>query len=143
MSGMPYGASPRSMTRAMPGWACDVDLVDDRAGDLDPLGPEQRGVEDDLVDRATDAALADDEDGGAEERRDGRVREPDHRADAGMAGALDEQDVVVAEGGLRVEDPRAEVLDDVAGDVGLREAARDVHGTHHGVRLAAGRTSRA
>ena len=36
----------------------EVDLVDDRPGDLDAVALEQRGVEHDLVDRPADAALA-------------------------------------------------------------------------------------
>ena len=74
----------------------EVDLVDDGARDVDAVPLEQRGVEHDLVDRAADAALGDDDGGRTEHRRDGRVREVDDGADAGVAGALDQQDVAVA-----------------------------------------------
>jgi len=47
----------------------------------------------------------------AEHRRNDRVREPDDRADTGMAGPLDEQDLVVGERRVSCPDPRAEVLD--------------------------------
>ena len=47
-----------------------------------------------------------------------------------MAGALDEQDVPVREGRVRVADARAQVLDDLARDVRLREPARDVDRAH-------------
>ena len=74
----------------------EVDLVDDRPGDLDAVPLEQRRVEHDLVDRAPDAALGHDDRRRPEHRRDGRVRQPDDRPDPGMAGPLDEQDVAVA-----------------------------------------------
>ena len=48
----------------------EVDLVDDRPRDLDAVAREERRVEDDLVDRAADAALADDD-----------RRRPEHRGD--------------------------------------------------------------
>ncbi len=63
----------------------EVDLVDDRARDLHAVSREERGVEHDLVDRAADAALADDDRRRAEQRRDDRVRQPDDRPDAGVA----------------------------------------------------------
>ena len=67
------------------GLGVEVDLVDDRPGDLDAVALEQRGVEHDLVDRPADAALGDDDRRRAEHRRDRRVRQPDDRADAGVA----------------------------------------------------------
>ena len=118
-----------------PGLRVDVDLVDDRARDLDAVRREERGVEHDLVDRPADATLGDDHRRRAEHRGHDRVREADDRADAGVPGPLDQQDVVVGEGAVRCEDPRAEVLDDIARDVRLREAARDVDRAHLGVRL--------
>jgi hypothetical protein len=71
-------------------------LVHDGAGDAHAVPLEQRRVEHDLVDRAADAALADDDGGRPEEARDDRVREPDDGTDAGVPGALDEHDVAVA-----------------------------------------------
>ena len=113
----------------------DVDLVDDRPGDVDALGPEERRVQDDLVDRAADAALADDDRRRPEHRRDRGVRKADHRPDAGMAGALDEEHVVGLVGRPGLHHPSAEVLYDLAGDVRLGEAARDVDRAHHVVGL--------
>ena len=113
----------------------DPDLVDDRPGDPDAVRGEMRGVEDDLVDRAADAALGHDHRRRAEHPRDDGVRQPDHRADAGVARALDQQDVVVRELALRGHDPGAEVLDHLARDVRLGEPARDVDRAHHRVRL--------
>ena len=92
-SGIPYGARPRSRTALDAGLRLDVDLVHDRAGDTDTVLREQRRVEHDLVDRAPDAALADDDRRGAERGSDGRVRQSDDRPDAGMSGALDEEHV--------------------------------------------------
>jgi hypothetical protein len=112
-----------------------VDLVDDRPGDLDPVRPEQRRIEDDLVDRPADATLADDHRRRPEHARDDRVRQPDDRADAGVTGPLHEQDLVVAVGAMGRPDPRPEVLDDLAGDVRLREAPGDVDRAHHSVGL--------
>ena len=57
---------------------------------------EQGRVEDDLVDRPADAALAHDDRRRTEHRRDGGVREADDRTDSRVAGALDQDDVAVA-----------------------------------------------
>ena len=114
----------------------EVDLVDDRPGDLHAMALEQRGIEHDLVDRTADAALGDDDRRRPEERRHRRVREPDDRADAGVTGPLDQEDVAIGERRVGGPDPRREVLDDVALDVGLGEAARDVDRAHLAERLA-------
>ena len=117
-----------------PGLGDEVDLVDDRPGDRHPVGGEVGRVQDDLVDRPAHATLADDDRRRAEQPGHDRVREADHRADSGMSRALDQEHVVV--GAERVtgrDDPRAEVLDDLARDVLLREPARDVDRAHRGV----------
>ena len=101
-----------------------------------PCALEQRRVEHDLVDRPADAALGHDDRRRAEHRRDRRVRQPDDRADAGVAGALDEQDVALGgERGVGGPDPRRQVLDDLALDVRLGEPARDVDRAHLAERL--------
>ena len=51
-------------------------------------------------------------------------------------GPLDEQDVAIGERGVGGPDARRQVLDDVALDVGLGEAARDVDRAHLAERLA-------
>ena len=108
-----------------------VDLVDDRTADVHALPLEQRGIEHDLVDRAADAALRDDDRGRTEHARHDRVREPDHRSDTGVSGALDEHDVAVTgEAGMRGPDAGRQVLDDAALDVVAREAAWDVDRAH-------------
>ena len=73
----------------------DVDLVDHRAHHPHPVALEERVVEHDLVDRATHATLADDHDRRLEQRRHPRVREADHGAHPGVAGALDDQQVLI------------------------------------------------
>jgi hypothetical protein len=118
-----------------PGLGDHVDLVDDRPGDLDAVRPEQRRVEDDLVDGPADAALADDHRGRPQHPRDDRVRQPDDGPDPGVPRALDEQDLVVVVRGVSRPELRPQVLHDIARDVRLREAARDVDGAHHRVRL--------
>ena len=86
----------------MPGCASTSTLLTIAPATGTPCAREQRRVQDDLVDRAPDAALADTMIAGAPElRRDDRVRQPDHRPDPGVARALDEQDVVVREAGVR------------------------------------------
>ena len=122
--------------RASPGFASRSTLLTIAPATLDPVALEQRGVEHDLVDRPADAALGDDDGRRAEQRRDRRVREPDDRADPGVAGPLDEQDVAIDERGVGRPDARRQVLDDVALDVGLGEAARDVDRAHLAERLA-------
>ncbi len=114
----------------------EVDLVDDRAGDLDAVPLEQRGVEHDLVDRPPDAALRHDDRRRAEHRRHGRVREADDGPDPGVPGALDEQDVAIGEGRVGLADAGRQVGHDVALDVGLGEPARDVDRAHLPERLA-------
>ena len=112
----------------------EVDLVDDRAGDRHAVRGEVRRVEDDLVDRPADAALADDDRRRPEHRRDGRVRQPDDRPDAGVTGPLDQEHLVASpERVAGGDDPRPEVLDDLARDVLLREPARDVDRAHRPV----------
>jgi hypothetical protein len=97
---------------------------------------EERGVQDDLVDRSSHAALAHDHRGRAQQARHDRVREPDHRADPGVARPLDEHELLrVGEDRVRAPDPGPEVLDDLAGDVCLREAARNVDRAHDVVRV--------
>ena len=73
---MPWRARPRSRVRARSGLAIEVDLVDDRAGDLHAVALEQRGVEHDLVDRPADAALGHDDRRRAEHRRDAAFDSP-------------------------------------------------------------------
>jgi hypothetical protein len=112
----------------------EIDLVHYGPGDRHAVGREMGGIEDDLVDRPADAAFADDDRRRPEHPRHDRIRQADHRADAGMARPLDEEDVVV--GSERIaggNDAGAEVLDDLARDVLLREAAGDVNGAHRAV----------
>ena len=134
---MPWRARPRSSVRASPGLASRSTLLTIAPATLTPLPLEQRRVEDDLVDRAPDAALRDDDGGRAEHPGDGRVRQPDDRPDAGVTGAFDEQDVAFGgEGRVGGADPGRQVLDDLALDVGLGEAPRDVDRAHLLERLA-------
>ena len=101
-----------------------------------PWRSKSDGVEHDLVDRAADAALGDDDRRRPEHRRDHGVRELDDRPDAGVPGPLDQQDVAVArEGRVGGPDPGRQVLDEAAVDVRLGEAARDVDRAHLGERL--------
>src|SRR5207237_2760108 len=72
---------------------------------------------------------------GPERGRNRRVRQTDHGPDTGMPRSLDEEDVVVAERLPRRANTGAEILDDLAGDVRLREPARDVDRAHRLVRL--------
>src|SRR5258705_3067588 len=91
-------------------------------------------MEDDPVEGPAAAAFADDYRRCAQHRRNGRVRQADDGADAGVAGALDQEHVeVVAERIARGDDPGPEVFDDLPGDVLLREPARDVDPTHRSV----------
>ena len=103
----------------------DVDLVDDRTDHPDAMRREERAVEHDLVDRAADAALADDDDRRVEHRGDARVREPDDRADSRVPGALDDDHVLVRGDPLvRGRDLRPEIVVDAAHHVVGREVAR-------------------
>ncbi len=113
-----------------------VDLVDDRAGDLDAMAGEQRAIEHDLVDGTADSRLGHDRRRCLEHARDLGVRKPDHRPDAGMTRPLDQQEVVrVGQGGVRASDAAGQVRRDLAADVGLGEAAWDVDRAHHRQRI--------
>ena len=115
----------------------EVDLVDDGPRDAHAVTLEQRGVEHDLVDRPSDAALGHDDRRRTEQTSDDRVGQPDDGPDTGVAGAFDEQDVALGrEGRVGGPDARRQVLDDLALDVRLGEAARDVDRAHLGQRLA-------
>ena len=129
--GIPWRARPRSSTALEAGLGDQVHLVHDRTRHRHAVLLEERGVEHDLVDGPADAPLADDHGGRAQEARHDRVRQPDDRADARVAGPLDEHQLL-RPGQDRVgpADPRAQVLHHVTGDVRLREAARDVDGAH-------------
>ena len=70
-----------------------VDLVHHRPEHRHPVRREQRPVEDDLVDRPADAALADDDDRCLEHGCGACVREPDDGTDAGVPRALDHHQV--------------------------------------------------
>jgi hypothetical protein len=106
-----------------------VDLVDDRTHHLDAVSVEQRAIEDDLVDRAADAGLAHDQRAGAEHPSHVGVGEPDDRADTGVAGALDQDDLATtADTCVCVADAGRQVVHDITGDERLREATGDVDG---------------
>jgi hypothetical protein len=85
---------------AAPGEVGDVleffgeDLVEDDPDDLDTLGLEEGAVHGDFVDGETDATAGDDDDLGSEEFGDGGVGEVEDGADAGVAGALDEDELL-------------------------------------------------
>ena len=117
--------------RRQVGLRVEIDLVDHGADDLHALFLEERRVEDDLVDRPADAALADDQRPRAEHPRHRRVGEADDGADAGMAGPFDDEHLA-AGGDLRVRlaDPARQVGRHPSLDVGPGEAARDVHRAH-------------
>ena len=78
-----------------------VDLVDDRADDLDAMAGEQRAIEHDLVDRPADSRLGHDRRRRLEHARDLGVRKPDYRSHAGMTRALHQQQVVLVRRGSR------------------------------------------
>ena len=77
-SGMPWRARPCSRVRARPGFASRSTLFTMAPGDVHALALEERGVEDDLVDRPADAALGHDD-----------RRRPEHRGDRGVGQADD------------------------------------------------------
>ena len=88
---------PRRSVSSIPGCSSTRTLFTIAPATGTPCACEVRRVEDDLVDRPPDAALGHDHRRRAEHRRDHRVRQPDHRPDARVPGALDEQHVVARE----------------------------------------------
>ena len=109
-----------------------VHLVDDRPGNFDAVGGEVRRVEHDFVDRPTDTALRDDDRGRPEHGGHRRVRQADHRPHPSVARPLDEQKLTVRPDRVSGRlDPGAQVVHDLALDVRLGEAPRNVHRTHH------------
>ena len=128
---MPNRSRPFWRIRPRSGRAARLTLLTMAPADPHALPLEERGVEHDLVDRTADPAFRDDDRGRPEHARHDRIREPDHRADPRMPGALDEHHVaVVGEPGVRGPDAGGQVLDDAALDVVAREAAWDVDGAH-------------
>ena len=127
---MPWRARPRSRVRASPGLASRSTLLTIAPATVTPWRSNSDALSTiSSIGRPTppsDTMTA----GAPEHRGDGRVRQPDDRADPGVAGPLDEQDVAVGEGGVRGPDPGRQVLDDLALDVRLGEAARDVDRAH-------------
>ena len=128
---MPWRARPRSRVRASPGLASRSTLLTIAPATWTPCRSNSAALSTiSSIGRPTppsDTMTA----GAPSIARDDRVRQPDDRADAGVPGALDEQHVAVGrERGVGGPDPRRQVLDDLALDVGLGEAARDVDRAH-------------
>src|SRR5690606_37369888 len=71
-----------------------LDFVENRADDLNALFVEKGFVESDFIDWAADSALGDDDDLGVEEAGDAGIGKIENGADAGVAGAFDEGEVL-------------------------------------------------
>jgi len=109
------------------------DLVQNSADDFDASLVEESLVERDLVDGPADAPGTDEDDLGVEEMGDAGVGEVEDAAHAGMAGALDEGEVLLP--GHAVEGAADFVLQDREHGAGVLqvaagEAAVDRHGAH-------------
>ena len=116
--------------RRNPRLGIDVDLVHDRAGDLDPVFPRTaRRRERSRRSAGRSRPRRRSPPGSRASGRPPRSR-AHHRSDAGVSRALDEQHLVTVERLVGGPDSRPEVLHYIARDVGLREAARDVDRAH-------------
>ena len=134
-SGMPWMARPRSSVRASPGWWSRCTLFTMAPATRTPCAAKCEALSTiSSIGRPTPPSRHDHR-RRPEHRGDGGVGHPDNRAHARVPGALDQEDVVLGELAVGIADQRAQVLHDLARDVGLGEAARDVDGAHRARRL--------
>ncbi len=133
---MPWRARPRSRVRASSGFAARSTLLTMAPATRTPACSKRALLSTiSSIGRPTppsDTMTA----GCPEHGRHGRVGEVDDGPDAGVPGALDEQDVALGrERGVGLADARRQVVDDLAIDERLGEAARDVDRAHPAERL--------
>ena len=133
---MPWRARPRSRVRARPGLASRSTLLTIAPATVTPCRSNSAALRTiSSIGRPTppsDTMTA----GAPSIEATAAFDSPMTAPDPGVAGPLDEQDVPLGEGGMGGPDPRRQVLDDLALDVGLGEAARDVDRAHLLQRLA-------